>query len=184
MEPALFGNDPRELSDERDTVTMDKDIALLMLYGHVLYSSQSYTPALNYFLRALSLDPANPIINLNIGLTYAQCALKREADNRQHFILQSVSFLFDYYESRKNSHVLGERLEANHNMGRCYSMLGLTHLAIPFYLLVLEEVTMRVPDDTMPEDLIIDAAYNLQSIYTMAGNPQLADVITTKWLVL
>ena len=60
-------------------------------------------------------------------------------------------------------------------------MLGLAHLALPYYLRVLEEVQ----DLTVTrEDLVRDAAYNLQSIYAMGGNLEMARYITAKWLVV
>ena len=46
-------------------------------------------------------------------------------------------------------------------------MLGLSHLAIPYYSLVLKQVPGH--EDSL-EDLVINAAYNLQSIYSVAGN--------------
>lgn len=110
---------------------------------------------------------------MNIGLAYVHYALKRQSSNRQHLILQGTTFLFTYYESRIKSPHLEERQEAHYNMGRTYHMLGLPHLAIPYYSLVLKQD----PGDEGPlrEDLMIDATYNLQSIYTMAGNPKLVD---------
>ena len=40
------------------------DIALLVLYGHILYSGNSFFPALNYFFRAYALDDQNPVVLL------------------------------------------------------------------------------------------------------------------------
>ncbi|TDZ23024.1 Transcription factor tau subunit sfc4 [Colletotrichum orbiculare MAFF 240422] len=68
------------------------DVCLLMLYGHILLTSTSYTFALNYFLRARTLDPANPMISLSVGLGYIHHALKRQADNRQYLIMQGRPF--------------------------------------------------------------------------------------------
>lgn len=58
-------------------------------------------------------------------------------------------------------------------------MLGLTHLAIPYYLLVLKKAVGQ--EESMREDLMIDAAYNLQTIYSMAGNPDLTDTINPSY---
>ncbi|KAF5232039.1 hypothetical protein FANTH_13156, partial [Fusarium anthophilum] len=44
------------------------DACVLMLYGHILFTSTSYTYALGYFLRSLALDPENPMVNLSLGL--------------------------------------------------------------------------------------------------------------------
>lgn len=105
---------------------------------------------------------------MNIGLAYVHYALKRQAENRQHLILQGMTFLFVYYESRVESPHIEERLEAHYNIGRAYHMLGLSHLAIPYYSLVLKEASDH--KGPVGEDLVSDALYNLQSIYSMAGN--------------
>ena len=62
-------------------------------------------------------------------------------------------------------------------------MLGLTNLAIPYYDSVFMEVE-GVGREESREDLLTDTAYNLQSIYAMSGNQELADMITRKWLVI
>lgn len=123
------------------------------------------------------------MINLNVGLAYIHHAIKRQAENRQYLILQGLTFLFNYYNSRKISHKLEERQEAHYNMARVYHMLGLTNLAIPYYDSVFMEVE-GVGREESREDLLTDTAYNLQSIYAMSGNQELADMITRKWLVI
>jgi general transcription factor 3C polypeptide 3 (transcription factor C subunit 4) len=62
-------------------------------------------------------------------------------------------------------------------------MLGLTHLAIPYYEKVFNE-SSRGTSGLEQEDLIIDTAYNLQTLYAMAGNSELAEDITIEWLVI
>jgi general transcription factor 3C polypeptide 3 (transcription factor C subunit 4) len=79
-----------------------------------------------------------------------------------------MTFLFIYYESRVQSSHIEERQEAHYNMARVYHMLGLLHLAIPYYSLVLKQVPGH--EDSLREDLVSNAAYNLQSIYSVAGN--------------
>lgn len=123
------------------------------------------------------------MINLNVGLAYMHHALKRQAENRQHLILQALTFLFNYYNPRKTSAHVEERQEAHYNMARSYHMLGLTNLAIPYYDLVFKEVESNGKASSR-EDLVTDAAYNLQTIYAMSGNPELASAITQKWLVV
>ena len=61
-------------------------------------------------------------------------------------------------------------------------MVGLTNLAIPYYDLVFKEI--EGGREKSREDLVTDAAYNLQSIYEMSGNEALASAITRKWLVI
>ena len=146
----------------------------------------------DYFLRALALDPSNPMINLNVGLVYVHYALRRQADNRQYLILQGLTFMFIYYNMRKTSPNLDERQEAHYNIARVYHMLGLTNLAIPYYELVFKELEAAQGEEDRPlggrdesrEDLVTNAAYNLQSVYCMAGNEELALRVTRKWLVI
>ena len=129
------------------------------------------------------MDPQNPVINLVIGLSYIAECLKRQTENRQYGILQGTTFLLAYYESRKTSEHLEERQEAHYNMARAYHMLGMPHLALPYYQKVLDEVSYDT-SRSMREDITIDTAYNLQQMYTTAGNMELARQITKRWLVL
>ncbi|RFU27016.1 hypothetical protein B7463_g9320, partial [Scytalidium lignicola] len=149
----------------RAIVNDDMDTALLMLYGHILYTGTSYAYALNYFFRALALDPTNP------------------AENRQHLIVQGLTFMFRYYEQRRESFRIEERQEAHYNIARAYNMLGLSNLAAPYYSRVLEEASV-CGNQGGSEDLVVEAAYNLQAIYVASGNQNLARAITSRWLVL
>jgi general transcription factor 3C polypeptide 3 (transcription factor C subunit 4) len=94
-----------------------------------------------------------------------------------------MTFLFKYYNSRKASSKIEERQESHYNIARVYHMLGLTNLAIPYYDLVFKEIEGG-DRELSREDLITDAAYNLQAIYAMSGNEELASAITRKWLVI
>jgi general transcription factor 3C polypeptide 3 (transcription factor C subunit 4) len=137
----------------------------------------------DYFLRALALDPESATINLSVGLAYVHYALRRQADNRQHLILQGMTFMQKYYNSRRTSTKIEERQEGHYNMARVYHMLGLTNLAVPFYDLVFKEIESEGRASGR-DDLVTDAAYNLQSIYVRSGNEELATAITMKWLVI
>lgn len=123
------------------------------------------------------------MINLNIGLAYIQHALKRQTENRQYSVIQGVAFMMAYYTSRSQHSRLEERQEAHYNMGRAYHMLGLVHLAIPFYQEVLNE-NSQPSNQPADENLVLDTAYNLQTIYILSGNRELAEEITRQWLVI
>ena len=123
------------------------------------------------------------MINLSVGLAYVHYGLRRQADNRQYYILQGLTFLFAYYQARKTSVNIDERQEAHYNMGRTYHLLGLTNLSIPYYELVFKEIEDGKVDDVR-DDIVVDTAYNLQSIYAMAGNDELALAVSRKWLVI
>ncbi|KAL8842691.1 MAG: hypothetical protein Q9170_000466 [Blastenia crenularia] len=119
--------------DDKPVNAGDMDLALLMLYGYMLYLGRSFALSLNYFFRAFALDPRNPIINLSLALAYIQHAIKRQSVNRHILITQGLTFLFGYYDQRHSSHTRSEQQEAEFNVARTYHMLGLTHLAIPYY---------------------------------------------------
>ncbi|RDW71323.1 hypothetical protein BP6252_07886 [Coleophoma cylindrospora] len=163
-------------------VNVDMDVSLLMLYGFILYSGTSYAYALNYFYRAYALDSSSSIVNLSIGLAYLHLSLKRQADNRQHIISQGLLFMFRYYNNRKQSERILERQEAHYNIARAYHMLGLTNLAISYYIFVLSEADQA--GSMLEENMTTDAAYNIQSIYAATGNYPLARAVAEKWLVL
>lgn len=174
--------------NDKGEVVMNEDLnlGLLMTYGHILAMGQSFGYAMNYYYRAYALDPTNPMINLSLGLAYIQYGVKRQSENRQHNLLQGLTFIHAYYEHRKDAANSDERQEANYNLGRVYHLLGLTHLAIPYYERVLTEAEAWDEDEPEGdlENIATDAAYNLQTVYVMAGNMELAQSITRKWLVI
>jgi general transcription factor 3C polypeptide 3 (transcription factor C subunit 4) len=61
-------------------------------------------------------------------------------------------------------------------------LTGLAHLGVPYYEKVLELSEETSKDVDIKETFTTDAAYNLQLIYSMAGNPELARRITEKYL--
>lgn len=175
-------NELRQIDNkDHNKAALNMDIPLLMLYGHILYAGTSYAYALNYFLRADALDPDNPMICLSIGLAYMHHALKRQAENRQHSVLQGLTFIHSYYMKRKLATSVEERQEAHFNVARCYHLLGLVQLAIPYYWKVFSEVSNNCLAN-QHENVILDTAYNLQSIYLLAGNNKLAQEIVKQWL--
>lgn len=121
------------------------------------------------------------MICLSIGLAYVHHALKRQADNRQYHIMQGLSFLFRYYDMRTVSTHIEERQEAHYCIARTYHVVGLTHLALPYYWKVLQE---GYGESRTKDDVVRDAAYNIQTMYLSIGNTKLAKAVTQKWLVL
>ena len=187
----------------------DMDVALLMLYGQILYAGGSYAFALNYFFRCLALDPANVLVRLSAGLACVHHALRRQADNRHRWIVQGLSFLLAYLERREQSPELAERQEAQFNLGRTFHMLGLAHLAVPYYERCLElseemrqnksrgpvdahgdvvlsdaDATDGEAEDDYTEDFVLEAAYALQNIWLASENMEQAMAVTEKWLVI
>ncbi|KAL4941666.1 hypothetical protein BDV06DRAFT_177388 [Aspergillus oleicola] len=127
--------------DEKGTAIPadEMDVALLVLYGHILYSGNSFYPALNYFFRAYALDDKNPAVLLSIGLCYIHHSMKRQSDNRHYQIMQGLSFMNEYRRIRERKEsLLVERQEMEFNFARVWHTLGLAHLAIEGYQRVLD----------------------------------------------
>ncbi|EEP81788.1 conserved hypothetical protein [Uncinocarpus reesii 1704] len=174
----------------------DMDVALLVLYGHILYAGNSFTNALNYFLRAYALDPKNPAVLLSVGLSYIHHSLKRQADNRHYLVMQGLSFMQEYRRVREVSSVPQERQEVEFNSARVWHMLGLAHLAVKDYEKCLEldaeiqaerqrkkEITGS-EDGVDVEDYTHEAAYALQCLYAFGGDMVSAKRVTERWLVI
>lgn len=140
----------------------------------------------DYFLRAYALDPNNPMINLSLALGYIHHAVKRQAENRHHLIMQGFAFLSAYHDIRSASGSAPEKQEANFNFARVYHMLGLTHLAVKYYLECLEIVCHmgHMGPDYRFEDFTREAAFALQEIWIANGEVDKAREVTEEWLVL
>ncbi|KAI1176338.1 hypothetical protein F4777DRAFT_547312 [Nemania sp. FL0916] len=161
------------------------DVTLLVLYGHILFISNSFTYALNYFLRAYSIDPTNHMILLSVGQCYIHYALKRQSENRQYLLIQGFVFLHRYYDLKVSSADAAERQEAHYNMARSYHAIGIPHLAAEFYRRVLHDI----PDDSEPgilgrSDLSQEAAYNLQQICWSGGDLEAVKALSERYLTL
>ncbi|KAL2135438.1 hypothetical protein VTI74DRAFT_8540 [Chaetomium olivicolor] len=162
------------------------DVALLTIYGHILFTTTSYTYALSYFARAASLDPSNPLINLSTGLAYVHYALKRQATNRQYLLTQGFAFLFRYYRDRLREGSAAQRQEAHFNIARAYSLIGLGNLAVEYYKKVLDEVGVREEGEGVmgSENLTVEAAFNVRTLCYLLGDVEGAKAVAARWLVL
>lgn len=140
----------------------------------------------DYFLRALTLDPTNPTIKLSIALGYLHYALKRQADNRHHILMQGLAFLLEYYDCRQRSSRCSEKQEAEYNVAHAYHLLGLTHLAVPFYerCLAMSAAAQVEESGCGAENFAREAAFTLQSFWAASGNMGKAREITKRWLVV
>ncbi|KAI1337789.1 hypothetical protein F5Y15DRAFT_144065 [Xylariaceae sp. FL0016] len=167
------------------------DFTLLMLYGHILFVSNSFIYALNYFLRALSLDPNSMLANLSVGHCYLHYAFKRQSENRQYHLIQAFVFLHKYYEGQIASSDATVRQEAHYNMARSYHAIGVYHLATEYYQRALRERPgdesghgTSGSDSTENEDLSREAAYNLLQICWAAGDTKAARSLAERYLML
>jgi general transcription factor 3C polypeptide 3 (transcription factor C subunit 4) len=184
----------------------DLDSSVLSLYGHIMAAAQSWTSALNYYFRALTLDSGNVAINLCIATAYLQMAMKRQSENRHWQIYQGVAFLERYVTLRMQSGLKIHEQEAVYNKGRSWHLLGIMHLAIPEYercLALAEEVREEArerrreeesdgggaggedeEEDVDPEEFTQEAAFALMHILAMNSNEKAAKKIADKYLVL
>ncbi|KAI1632115.1 hypothetical protein F4809DRAFT_629154 [Biscogniauxia mediterranea] len=192
MDRALSGAGGEESGDDDGTSGAVKtypakelDVTLLMLYGHILFISNSFTYALNYFLRAYSIDPTNTMAALSVGHCYVHYALKRQSENRQYLLIQGFMFLHQYYEAKVASPVAAIRQEAHYNLARSYHAIGIPHIAAEYYRRTLQET----PDDSENgimgrDDLSQEAAFNLQQICLTGGDMESVRNLAERYLVL
>jgi len=97
-------------------------------------------------------------------------------------LLQGISYLLEYKESREKGATIYEKQEIEYNFGRLFHMLGLPTLAIHHYTKVLGYHDDLIDDPTY--DMLMEAAYNLSLIYTINGNTALAHSIYDKYLTI
>lgn len=138
----------------------------------------------DYFLRALTLDETNAIIKLSLALGFIHWAIKRHAENRHYLLMQGLAFLMEYYDDRQSTGNPCFRQEAEYNVGRAYHLLGLTHLAIPYYERCLELGQAVESDSILPEveNFAYEAALTLQGHWAASGNMGKARDVTDRWL--
>ena len=163
------------------------DPILLMVYGHLLAVTGSYANALNYYFRAYTAQPDNPMILLCLALNYVQMSMKRQSENRQFHIQQGLALLSKYYEIQTADNVAIRVQEAEFNAAKVWHLLGLNHLAIPAYkkcLALSKRVQDERGDETNSENFAAEAAFALQHILAISGQQEEARSITEEWLVL
>ena len=129
------------------------------------------------------METHNAVLSFSIGIAYIHHAFKRQSDNRHHLILQGFSFLYAYYHARQETHSPSLVQEAEYNIGRAYHIIGLAHLAIPYY----ERCLIPESDADNHEksrNFCKEAAVALQNIWGASGNTRKAKAITDRWLVI
>lgn len=126
------------------------------------------------------------MIKLFLALGYLHQALKRQADNRHRILTQGLAFLLEYYNNRSRSKNALDRQEAEYNVARAYHLLGLTHLAIPYFeqCLNLSTAVQTRTSEFPTEDFALEAAVILQAHWAASGSMEKARQITEEWLVM
>ncbi|RAL09686.1 TPR-like protein [Aspergillus homomorphus CBS 101889] len=154
----------------------EMDIALIVLYGQILYSGNSFYPALNYLFRAYALDDQNPVVLLSIALCYIHQSLKRQSENRHYLIMQGLSFMQEYRRVRERpGSLLSERQEMEFNFARVWHTLGLAHLAAEGYHRVLEmgkQIQAQSKPDSRPSPGLIKEHDDVVMADASAGNDE------------
>lgn len=151
---------------------------LLLLYAHIMLVGKSYVPSAHYLARAAPLMSDEPLTLLTQGVLHLHRSLQRQTNNRHLQIVQGLSYLLDYRDTRKHVGSVEDQ-ETLYNLGRAFHMLGLSSFAAEYYHRVLDVAS--VPG---AYDLRREASYNLHLIYTMSGNPALARSVIDEHLVI
>ena len=125
------------------------------------------------------------MINLSLALSYLHYAIKRQSGNRHHLMTQGFAFLFTYYNIRQRADIASEMQEAEFNVARAYHMLGLTHLAFPYYQRCLAlSKAVKTNRGSFTQDFAKEAAFSLQRLWAGNGGAKEALKVTERWLVL
>jgi general transcription factor 3C polypeptide 3 (transcription factor C subunit 4) len=135
---------------------------LFAVYGHVVNCGRSYATAIQYYSKALSLNPMDPMINLCLGICYIHRATQKTEKRHDH-IIRGFTFLTKYREYR------GDCPEVEYNFGRAFHQLELNNHAVHHYKKVLET--------DVYQQYSRQAAYNLSLIYISSGSIELAQTI-------
>ncbi|CAI5758544.1 unnamed protein product [Candida verbasci] len=153
---------------------------LVYIYANLLGGSRSYNSSVFHLYRAYIDYDKDPMICLVLGLAHVHRSMQRLSENRHMQLLQGISYLLEYKETRETNATIYEIQEVEYNFGRLFHMIGLTTLAVRHYNKVLE---MKDKIEDVDYDLSWEAAYNLTLIYNINGNPKLARDITEEYLV-
>lgn len=132
----------------------EMDVVLFILYSHIMMANNSFTNALNYLYRALSLDPSNTVCLLSMALCYLTELFKRQVGNRHALSLMGWMWFGKYEAERKKwaERVDKQRADAGgdvanrtvkmidlvnreieFNRARCWEMMGMPDLAVRGY---------------------------------------------------
>lgn len=155
---------------------------LLYIYACLLGSNRTFSSPIVYLTRVYRQYNQDPTICFMLGLAHVHRSMQRNSNNRHLQLLQGISYLLEYKESREKGATIYEKQEIEYNFGRLFHMLGLPTLAIHHYTKVLGYHDDLIDDPTY--DMLMEAAYNLSLIYTINGNTALAHSIYDKYLTI
>lgn len=154
---------------------------LLYIYACLLGSNRTYSSPIVYLTRAYREYNQDPTICFMLGLAHVHRSLQRNSNNRHIQLLQGISYMLEYKNTRSRDCSVYELQEIEYNFGRLFHMIGLPTLAINHYEKVLayhDEIEDKDYDFSM------EAAYNLTLIYNINGNSALAVELMEKYLTI
>ncbi|KAJ3274925.1 transcription factor TFIIIC subunit tfc4 [Terramyces sp. JEL0728] len=134
---------------------------LYTLFGHTHLISKNYQMSIQYYLKARSILPDDPVINLCLGVSFIHRAFHK-AERRSDHLIKGFTFL-THYRRLKND------CESDYNIARAFHHIGLLHIATPFY------------ERCLQTEYSLEAAYNLHLIYVECGSYQLAKQILKQY---
>lgn len=155
---------------------------LLYIYACLLGSNRTFSSPIVYLTRAYRQYNQDPTICFMLGLAHVHRSMQRNSNNRHLQLLQGISYLLEYKQTRENGASVYEKQEIEYNFGRLFHMLGLPTLAISHYNKVLGYHEVLKEDPTY--DMLMEAAYNLSLIYTINGNTEMSRSIAAKYLTI
>lgn len=114
-------------------------------------------------MRARSLDPTNPMVNLSLGLAYVHYGLKRQSANRQYLLLQGQAFLSRYLELGRDGQS-GSMAERLYNVGRLFQLLGIGSLGSRYYSQAMEACEREGGNRDMAACILVNSVSSLLSV--------------------
>ncbi|GJP66731.1 hypothetical protein CLOP_g23636 [Closterium sp. NIES-67] len=174
-------------------------VAALLVSGHHHALSGQMQGACREYLRAHRLQPNDPLICLCCGVALLNLSLGSRLRDRSQCVLQGIALLHQYAQ------LSGDTEEVHFNMARAFHHVGLLHLAVDHYKVVLAATRhphnasaeqqggrihrTRVNDqEVMQQDydtgLKREAAHNLVAIYRNSGADALARQVMSSYLTI
>lgn len=155
---------------------------LLYIYSCLLGSNRTFSSPIVYLTRVYRQYNQDPTICFMLGLAHVHRSMQRNSNNRHLQLLQGISYLLEYKETREHGATVYEKQEIEYNFGRLFHMLGLSTLAVNHYNKVLAYHEQLRDDPAY--DILMEAAYNLSLIYTINGCTEMSRRITEQYLTI
>ncbi|KAJ3262084.1 General transcription factor IIIC, polypeptide 3 [Boothiomyces macroporosus] len=160
VQSPLFAISPTQKSLHRQLLKMantdeDAHAHFFTLMGHIHLLGKNYQVAIHYYLKAKSILPDEPVINLCLAVSFLHRAFHK-AERRSDNLIKGFTFVTQYRRLMNNSS------ESDYNVARAFHHVGLIHVAIPIY------------ERCLDTEYGTDAAYNLHLIYIESGSYLLA----------